>query len=105
MKTKDVHSFEIDVLLLKKTALLYRAVNHQLRQQILSLLHKNSRMTVSRIYAKLRIEQSVASQHLAILRKAGMVISERDGKNVYYRVNYDRLHKFQDVSARLLGVK
>jgi DNA-binding transcriptional ArsR family regulator len=102
MKTKELRPFDIDVLLLKKTALLYRAVNHQLRQQILSLLHKNNRMTVSRIYAKLRIEQSVASQHLAILRKAGMVISERDGKNVYYRVNYDRLQKFQAMSARLV---
>lgn len=101
MKTKDARPFEIDVILLKKTALLYRAVNHQLRQQILSLLHKNSRMTVSRLYAKLRIEQSVASQHLAILRKAGMVINERDGKNVYYRVNYDRLQKFQAISSQL----
>ncbi len=105
MKTKDSRPFEIDVLLLKKTALLYRAVNHQLRQQIISLLHKNSRMTVSKIYAKLRIEQSVASQHLAILRRAGMVISERDGKNVYYRVNYERLQKFQTISAQLVGAK
>ena len=105
MKTKDNPSFEIDVNTLRKAALLYRSVNHPLRQQILHLLHKNERMTVSRVYAKLRIEQSVASQHLAILRKAGMVINEREGKNVFYRVNYERLQKFHSISAQLLGGK
>lgn len=105
MKTKDSPSFDIDVHTLRKAALLYRSVNHPLRQQILHLLHKNDRMTVSRVYAKLRIEQSVASQHLAILRKAGMVINEREGKNVFYRVNYDRLQKFQTISSQLLTAK
>lgn len=105
MKTKDAPSFELDANTLRKAALLYRSVNHPLRQQLLHLLHKNERMIVSRIYAKLRIEQSVASQHLAILRKAGMVINEREGKNVFYRVNYDRLQKFQTISSQLLSAK
>lgn len=105
MKTKENSPFELDVNTLRKAALLYRSVNHPLRQQILHLLHKNERMTVSRVYARLKIEQSVASQHLAILRKAGMVINEREGKNVFYRVNYDRMQKFQHISAQLLGGK
>jgi DNA-binding transcriptional ArsR family regulator len=105
MKTKDTPSFEIDTNTLRKAALLYRSVNHPLRQQLLHLLHKNERMTVSRIYAKLRIEQSVASQHLAILRKAGMVVNEREGKNVFYSVNYERLQKFKAISAKLLTSK
>ena len=62
---------KIDVLTLKKAALVLRAVNHKLRQQILKLIHQKGRITVTEIYVKLRLEQSVASQHLAILRKAG----------------------------------
>jgi DNA-binding transcriptional ArsR family regulator len=88
---------KIDVIQLKKAALVLRAVNHKLRQQILKLIHQNDRMTVTEIYVKLRLEQSVASQHLAILRKAGFVNTTRDGKFIFYTVNESRLeevHKF-----------
>jgi DNA-binding transcriptional ArsR family regulator len=39
----------------------------------------------------LRLEQSVASQHLAILRRAGIVKTQRDGKFIYYVIHHDRL--------------
>jgi DNA-binding transcriptional ArsR family regulator len=48
-------------------------------------------MTVTEIYVKLRLEQSVASQHLAILRSAGVVKTERNGKFIYYSVNRSRV--------------
>jgi len=86
---------KIDLLQLKKAALVLRAINHKLRQQILKLIHQKQRITVTEIYVKLRLEQSVASQHLAILRKAGFVTTERDGKFIYYSVNNQRL---QDVN-------
>ena len=88
---------KIDVIQLKKAALVLRAINHKLRQQILKLIHQNGKMTVTEIYVKLRLEQSVASQHLAILRKAGFVNTTRDGKFIFYTVNESRLeevHKF-----------
>jgi DNA-binding transcriptional ArsR family regulator len=93
---------KIDILQLKKAALILRAVNHKLRQQILKLLHQNERMTVTEIYVKLRLEQSVASQHLAILRKAGFVNTVRDGKFIYYSVNHDRLNQVHNFVHELL---
>jgi len=48
-------------------------------------------MTVTDIYIKLRLEQSVASQHLAILRKAGVVQTDRQGKYIYYSLDGERL--------------
>ena len=90
----------IDILQIKKAALVLRAVNHKLRQQILNLIHQSGRMTVTSLYIKLRLEQSVTSQHLAILRKAGFVVTERNGKNIFYTVNYKRLeevHQYCDV--------
>src|SRR5213592_3636942 len=83
----------IDVIQLKKAALILRAVNHKLRQQILKLIHQHEKMTVTEIYVKLRLEQSVASQHLAILCKAGFVSTLRDGKFIYYSVNHQRLEQ------------
>jgi len=76
---------------LRKAVLVLRAVNHDLRQQIISLLLENNRMTVTDIYIKLRLEQSVASQHLAILRRANVVATAREGKYIYYSINPDRL--------------
>jgi len=93
---------KIDVLQLKKAALILRAVNHKLRQQILKLIHQNGKMTVTEIYVKLRLEQSVASQHLAILRKAGYVNTVRDGKFIFYSVNYDRLDQVHAIVHELL---
>jgi DNA-binding transcriptional ArsR family regulator len=89
--TETEKALEIDTLRLKKAALVLRAINHPLRQQILQLLHKNERMAVTALYVKLKLEQSEASQHLAILRRAGFVKAQRDGQQVFYSVNYTRL--------------
>lgn len=99
---KPETELKIDVLQLKKAALILRAVNHKLRQQLLKLIHANGKMTVTSIYVKLRLEQSVASQHLAILRKAGYVDTVRDGKFIYYSVNTDRLAEVHKVAQQLL---
>ncbi len=65
-----------------------RALNHPLRQKILTLIKENGNwMNVKDIYTKLSIEQSVASQHLAILRNQELVETERDGKTIWYSVN------------------
>ncbi|MBD0333459.1 MAG: helix-turn-helix transcriptional regulator [Chitinophagaceae bacterium] len=92
----------IEVLQLKKAALILRAINHKLRQIILRLIHENGQMTVTEIYVRLRLEQSVASQHLAILRKAGFVTTNRDGKFIYYSVNYNRLDQVHNIVQELL---
>ncbi|RYY89527.1 MAG: transcriptional regulator [Chitinophagaceae bacterium] len=93
---------KIDVLTLKKAALVLRAINHKLRQQILKLIQQKGEITVTEIYVKLRLEQSVASQHLAILRKAGFVQTNRDGKFIYYSVNEERLTQVHLFAQQLL---
>jgi DNA-binding transcriptional ArsR family regulator len=100
--TKIDAELKIDVLTLKKAALVLRAVNHKLRQQILKLIHQKGKITVTEIYVKLRLEQSVASQHLAILRKAGFVTTIRDGKFIYYSVSNDRLSQVHQFAQQLL---
>lgn len=81
--------------LLEKTKAKVRALYHPLRQKILVLISDNSnRMNVTDIYVKLRIEQSVASQHLAILRNEGFVSTEREGKVIWYSVNKDVIKEF-----------
>ena len=85
------NSIQFDFLQVKKSSMILRALNHKLRQQILKLLEEQSRLIVTEIYIKLRLEQSVASQHLAILRRGGVVKTERDGKLIYYSLNHQRI--------------
>jgi ArsR family transcriptional regulator, virulence genes transcriptional regulator len=66
------------------------------------MLEENNKMTVTDLYIQLRLEQSVASQHLAILRRAGIVKTERDGKYIYYRVNEDRVAQINQIVDSLL---
>ena len=82
---------KIDFMQVKKSSLILRALNHKLRQQVLKLLEEQSKLTVTEIYVQLRLEQSVASQHLAILRRAGIVKTQREGKFIYYLLNDQRL--------------
>lgn len=82
---------KIDYLIVKKAALVLRALNHRLRQQMIQVLDTQGKMTVTELYVQLRLEQSVASQHLAILRRAGIVRTEREGKFVFYRIDPERI--------------
>jgi DNA-binding transcriptional ArsR family regulator len=84
-------SVKVDFLNLKKASMILRALNHKLRQQIVRILDENKKLTVTELYIQLRLEQSVASQHLAILRRAGIVKTERDGKFIHYTINHDRI--------------
>lgn len=69
---------------------------------MLRLIDESNKITVTDIYIKLRLEQSVASQHLAILRKAGFVKTSREGKYIYYSVNPERLNEVMRYTSQLL---
>ncbi len=97
---KDIHLNYAD---LRKAVLVLRAVNHKLRQRIIDLLEESESLTVTDIYIKLRLEQSVASQHLAILRRAGVFATEREGKFIYYSLDRDRLGQISRLVEELAG--
>ena len=94
---------KVDLLHSKKAAMILRALNHKLRQQIVKLIDEQQKMTVTNIYVKLRLDHSVASQHLAILRRAGIVVTTREGKYIYYTVDYDRLEQVNQFVEQLVG--
>ncbi len=52
--------------------------------------HHNS-VCVNQIYGGLAIEQSVTSQHLRILRQSKLVNTKREGKFVYYSLNFEKM--------------
>ena len=96
-------TIKLDYYNVKKAALILRALNHKLRQQLIKLIEEEKKITVTEIYVRLKLEQSVASQHLAILRKAGFVKTERDGKFIYYTVNPERIEELNKFVESLLN--
>lgn len=99
---KGGHDIQLDYAELRKAVLVLRAVNHKLRQRIIDLLEESDKLTVTDIYIKLRLEQSVASQHLAILRRAGVVITDREGKFINYSLNKERLAQISKLVEELI---
>lgn len=98
---KGKQEIQLDYAELRKAVLVLRAINHKLRQRMIDLLEENEKMTVTDIYIKLRLEQSVASQHLAILRRAGVVSTERQGKFIFYSLDKDRLSQISKLVEEL----
>jgi len=100
---KSIHGNDvIDYVMTRKAAMVLRAVNNKFRKKIIELLHESKKMTVTEIFVKMRVDQSVASQHLSALRQAGIVTTERVGKNIYYSINYPRIEKLKNIIQQML---
>ncbi len=100
---KETSEIKLNYVLLRKAVLVIRAVFHPIRRKAIELLEEHDTMTVTDIYIKLRLEQSVASQQLAILRRAGVVLTERQGKFIYYSLDKDRIKQIARLVEELAG--
>jgi DNA-binding transcriptional ArsR family regulator len=86
---------------LKHASMIFRAINHRLRQEMLNMMKSNGEINVTDLYNQLKIEQSVASQHLRILRDAGLVAFKRDGKIKLYSLNMERLEELVETAETI----
>lgn len=93
---------EVDNHNIKKAAIVLRAFDHKLRQRIIKIIHESKQLTVTQILVSLRLEQSVASQHLAILRRAGIVSAKREGQFIFYTANYVRIEQINQFARNLI---
>jgi ArsR family transcriptional regulator len=58
---------------------------------------------VCHIEAVLGMRQASISQHLMVLRNAGLVTSRRDGRNIFYRITQQEVLDVLQQAARLTG--
>src|SRR5437762_10842814 len=77
----------------------FRALADETRRHILDLLRAGPR-TSGEIADQFHSSWPTISRHLAVLRAAGLVVSERKGQAIYYELNTS---VFQDVIQRLAG--
>ena len=77
---------------MKEAAELFKVLSVDKRIEIIELLKKEA-MSVNAIAEALGITQSAVSQHLRVLKAAGLVKDERQGYWIYYSLNREILEK------------
>ncbi len=80
----------------------FKALMHPVRLAILDEL-RSGEQCVCHLEAALGYRQAYISQHLMILREAGLVQDVRDGWNIFYRVVQPQVYSVIDASAGLLS--
>lgn len=80
-------------------ALFAKAIGHPARVRILRLLSRKEARVCSQIVDELPLAQSTVSEHLRILKEAGLVCSSQDGARVGYCINLSALRKFKALVA------
>lgn len=86
--------FELHADLLKSLA-------HPRRLEIVQLL-RDQELTVTEMYEMLDLPQANISQHLMILRDAGVVTTQRDGKQIIYSIAHPNIIKASDALREVL---
>ena len=67
-----------------------KALADETRQEIMRICCC-ARLSVNEIVAKIGVSQPTVSHHLKILRDAGLVHAERQGKEIFYTLNQEKL--------------
>src|SRR3989344_1203903 len=78
-----------------------KVFSNSIRLEILELL-RDKRLSVTELIIKTKLSQANISQHLSIMKSKGIVISERNGKNIYYKLSNPKIIKAFDIIREVL---
>jgi ArsR family transcriptional regulator len=87
----------------------FKALAHPLRISILDALREGE-LTVNEISQRFQVEPANASQQLAVLRHRNIVLTRKEGANVYYSASDKSIFKLLDAAKeifnhQLIGVR
>src|SRR3954468_19351578 len=80
---------------------LFRTLGHPVRVRVLELLQDGPR-PVHELLDEIDVEPSNLSQQLAVLRRAGIVVSSRDGATVRYSLGTSDVAALMQAARRFL---
>ena len=82
----------------------FKTLAHPGRIRALELLSV-AEMSVSELQSQIGLESSHLSQQLAVLRRAGLVVTRRQGNSVYYSLSSPELAELLAVARRFLTAR
>ena len=85
----------------KKQAAYFKALAHPVRIAIVEGL-RHGELTVNQVSQQFDIEQTNASQQLAVLRHAAIIAARKEGNKTYYSVNDTAIFKVLEAATQIL---
>jgi len=85
----------------KELARLLKVLSVETRVRIIQLLNGRA-LCVNALAGRLDVTQGAVSQHLRVMRDAGLVIDEKRGYYVHYRLNEETLAAWREEIGKLL---
>ncbi|WP_411088081.1 ArsR/SmtB family transcription factor [Streptomyces sp. 061-3] len=86
------------------TADFLKALASETRQKVMQQFAGGAELTVGEVAERCALKPSTASEHLSLLRRGGLVLSRKEGKQVFYRADgasmAERLGALQEHLAR-----
>ena len=79
----------------------FKTLGHPARIRVLELLGQREH-AVSELLPVVGVEATNLSQHLAVLRRAGLVVTRKDGAAVYYSLTNPRVAELLAVARGIL---
>jgi ArsR family transcriptional regulator, arsenate/arsenite/antimonite-responsive transcriptional repressor len=83
----------------EEVARLAKAIGHPARVRIVRMLSRKEARVCSEIVDELPLAQSTVSEHLRILKDAGLIRSNQDGPRIGYCINNDTLRRLKALVA------
>ena len=81
---------------------IFYALADPTRRKILELLSSKGRLTATEIYNHFYTSHPSISQHLQVLREAGLVKMEKRAQQRIYQINPQAMHEVEDWSRQLV---
>lgn len=100
-RTASIRSLAVPGVNAEELAKLAWAIAHPARVRLLSILMTRSSCVCGELVEAMPLAQSTVSQHLKILKEAGLVQGEIDGPKVCYCVDRSGLARLKDLVAGL----
>jgi len=85
-----------------KLARIFKVLSVNTRVRMIDLL-KDRSLCVNALARLLKITPSAVSQHMRILRDADIVIADKQGYYVHYKINESTLLEWRDAASDLLS--
>ena len=81
-----------------------KVFSNSTRLEILNLL-RDKELSVTELIEKTKLSQANISQHLSIMKSKSIVVSNRKGKNIYYKLTNPKIIKAFDIIREILAEK
>lgn len=88
---------------LRRLRTLYRALGDQTRLRVIGLLAEVGPLPVTELSLRVGLSQPLISWHLRILRLAGLIDTQRQGRTAICRLRMAAFEELHDAEARLIG--